>query len=130
MSFARFFRIAIFAPVLLGLLGLVAPGLPFVGAFAITLLGAWVPYIIFLVALKIWSVGRSDRTLKTTSLILPVIFLPLSIGFYWWAYGTENLPAVFVEIGAISLVVGYIYVGMFWAIWLVGQRLAGKQGAT
>lgn len=130
MSFARFFRIALFAPVLLGLLGLVAPGLPFGGAFAIALLGAWVPYLIFLVALIIWSMGRSEGTLKATSLVLPVIFLPLTVGFYWWAYGTANLPAVFVEIGAITLVVGYLFVGMFWAIWLAGQKLAGKQGAT
>jgi len=73
-----------------------------------------VPYLLFALAVFVWSRDRTERELRTAALVAPLVFAPWP-GLLYLAIGRNNLSThwafeSWLELAAITCVVGYLYV--------------------
>ena len=132
MSFARYFRLVLFLPLVIGALATLFPEYSLMTALAVSTAIAGIPYIVFSLVVMIWSRGRSARALILASFVLPILFTPVFLTFVLLGdvipIRSGDLMSSFGSLAPVILVVGYSYVILGWIgyvalLWI--QRMLG-----
>lgn len=98
-------------PFLIGMLGGVSG--TFLGALmGVAMLTGAIPYAAFAICTWYWSLGRSDRTLMLSSLLMPVASLPFFLVMLLFPSDWELL-----RLARVVLLTGYAFVGASWVLW-------------
>lgn len=132
MTFAQYFRAALFLPLICGVLSFWSPYLDFL---AIGLLYYGPRYIVFAILVLLWSRGREEKILRKVTWILPIVFVPFLLisipdnhgprpPFEWQTFITEVS-----KISLLALVVGYAYVLITWGLYLFIKYVRARKHA-
>jgi hypothetical protein len=132
VTFAQYFRAALFLPLICGVLSFWSPKLDFL---AIGLLYYGPRYIVFAILVLLWSRGREEKILRKATWILPIVFVPFMLisipdthgprpPFEWQTFITEV-----GKISLLTLVVGYVYVLIAWGLYLFIKSVRARKHA-
>lgn len=130
MSFGRYFRFALLAPLLIGgiCIALSVGGqerlvrIWLVEFTAIATLVGGVPYLVYALVLYVWSASRTDEAIRGRYWLLP-LFYPLyvlPVPLLWFGIsGGGGLLLVLGILGGVALVYAYAYAILIYAGWLL-----------
>ena len=138
MRAQTYFRLALFTPFILWVIGLLITILfsaaemstPWdviftpIAYYTIGIILWLIPYLILAVGLWIWSKNRTISNLRNAGLMSPFLFFLLLFAEAYWAYlstgslteTTQRLPELAATVGALSLVFGYLCVGIAFGV--------------
>ena len=141
MTFSRFFKLVLSLPLILGGLALGVVQLqvpvpqfvlPVVGFLAFGVLYFGPRYALFAVIVIAWSWSRTEQTLRRSTLVLPVAFVPFMFIQFPGPHGPrppiewDALISQTASDSLVTVVTGYVFVILAWVLYgllsLAGRR--------
>ena len=134
MTFPTYFRLSLFLPIVLGIIaGTLLIESP-AGILALAIIAEGLAYSVLIALVLLWSLGRAQGKLKFASVLMPPIFVPISLAGHVLndsIQTTDELFGAVMSIGLMILVIGYFYVAVAWAGWFFYSWLkSGTKNVT